>query len=381
MKTKILSLIAMLVIAATANTVDGQRVKIQAVNDDISYSLDLKVVASLFAEARTLDNFERKLNDSDNQISNLDLNSDGDVDYLRVIETSEDGVHLVVIQAILDKDVFQDVATIVTERNSNRRSYVRVIGDPYIYGNNYIIEPYYYETPYLVSWFWSPRYSRYYSPYTWGYYPHYYSYRRPLEINIYLSHVDRYVNHNHSYRYCSNWRSEVAEHVYNKNRRNDYGSRFPERSYTSRNLNTTNRMELDRKSSNVTPNTSRRTFENNSSSRRYDGTNSNRTERNITSTSENSRRRPFVAAPNSHKEARSNQVVRDMPSRSSNERPRIESTRTQSQRIESPRIESTRSEPVKIETHRNQAASGQTSVRESSKSESKNSNARSGGRR
>ena len=74
--------------------------------------------------------FERRLNDDNNQISNLDLNGDGEVDYLRVIETYENDLHLVVIQAILDRDVFQDVATIVVDRDSNSNISVQVIGRP-----------------------------------------------------------------------------------------------------------------------------------------------------------------------------------------------------------------------------------------------------------
>jgi len=40
-----------------------------------------------------LEDFEKKLNNPDTQISNLDLNEDGEVDYLRVIETSKDETH------------------------------------------------------------------------------------------------------------------------------------------------------------------------------------------------------------------------------------------------------------------------------------------------
>lgn len=47
----------------------------------------------------------------------------------------------------------------------------RVIGDPYIYGPYYIIEPVYVYTPSIFSFFWGPRYFRWHSPYYWGYYP------------------------------------------------------------------------------------------------------------------------------------------------------------------------------------------------------------------
>lgn len=55
-----------------------------AQNYDISDNLDLQAVASIFGESNDLEDFERRLNDPSLQISNLDLNRDNYVDYLRV---------------------------------------------------------------------------------------------------------------------------------------------------------------------------------------------------------------------------------------------------------------------------------------------------------
>ena len=89
-----------------------EKTTVTAKNSDISDNLDLRAVATVFGDASNLEDFERRLNDPKTQISNLDLNNDNYVDYLRVIETVEGNVHLVVVQAVLEKDVFQDVATI-----------------------------------------------------------------------------------------------------------------------------------------------------------------------------------------------------------------------------------------------------------------------------
>lgn len=247
MKTRTFSLIAILTLAYTIPGMARQQIQVEAVNNDISYSLDLKAIASIFGDSRDLKDFEKRINDYDSRISNLDLNSDGDVDYLLVIETSENNTHLVVIQAILDRDVFQDVATIVVERDRYRRSNIQIIGDSYIYGTNYIIEPVFYRTPSILSWFWASNYRRWSSPYYWGYYPRYYSYRHPLEINIYLSHVYGRTNHDHYYRYSESWHSRNAYRMYNSIRRNDYSVRYPERSYNKRNTDYTNRYEMDKK--------------------------------------------------------------------------------------------------------------------------------------
>jgi hypothetical protein len=62
---------------------------ITASSDDVSDNLDLEAVASIFGESKDLEDFEKRLNDPKTQISNLDLNNDGEVDYLRIMETSE----------------------------------------------------------------------------------------------------------------------------------------------------------------------------------------------------------------------------------------------------------------------------------------------------
>ncbi|MDD3078716.1 MAG: hypothetical protein PHH37_06395 [Paludibacter sp.] len=246
MRARLASLLAALFIVITAQLSAQTTYTVQAVNDDISYSLDLKAVASIFGESSDLEDFERRLNDYDNQISNLDLNGDGEIDYLRVVETSDNNTHLIVIQAVLDVDVYQDVATIVVDRDEYSRTTVRVVGDPYIYGANYIIQPYYYSTPLFVRWFWSHNYTRWYSPYYWGHYPVYYRYRRPVSINIYMTNINTHINYRNRYRHNSYYRNDHVTNLYKSVGRSDYATRHPERTFSSRNSNMTSRRELDR---------------------------------------------------------------------------------------------------------------------------------------
>lgn len=250
MKAKVASLLVVLFLTTT-QCMAQKRITVEAQSNDISYNLDLKAVASIFGDSRDLEDFERRLNDYDSQISNLDLNNDGEVDYLRVIETSENNVHVVVVQAVLDRDVFQDVATIVVEKNRYNRTYVQVIGDPYMYGDNYIIEPVYYHTPSIFSFFWSRRYHTWRSPYYWGYYPSYYRYRNPFEVNIYLSHIHSHVNHRHNYRYSDYRRNEYSERLQRSISRNDYSQRYPERNFSRRNENIRNKKEIEVRRSDV----------------------------------------------------------------------------------------------------------------------------------
>lgn len=271
MKTKVASLLVVLFVSTISCTAQ-RTITVEAQNSDISNNLDLQAVASTFGESRDLEDFERRLNDYDSQISNLDLNNDGEVDYLRVIENMENNLHVVVIQAILDRDVYQDVATIVVERRANRRTVVQIVGDPYLYGYDYIIEPVYVYTPPIYSFFWGYNYHRWYSPYYYGYYPRHYRYRHPFEVNIYLSHIHSHINHNHRYYYSDRdrYRNEHADRLYNSVRRNDYGTRYPDRNFSSRNNNISSKKDFDRTRQNNTiydrsGSRSGRSFDNNGS--------------------------------------------------------------------------------------------------------------------
>jgi len=106
---------------------------VEATDSDISENLDLEAVASLFGEAEDLEDFEEKLNDPKTQISNLDLNEDGEVDYLRVVEASESETHVVFVQAVIGEDEYQDVATIDVEKDDSGETQVQVVGDVHMY--------------------------------------------------------------------------------------------------------------------------------------------------------------------------------------------------------------------------------------------------------
>jgi len=153
LKSKVLSLVALFFLGF--GTLIAQDITtVEAVSNDISNNLDLEAVASLFGDAKDLEDFEKQLNDPEAHISNLDLNEDGYVDYLRIVELAEDNTHLIAIQAVLGDNQFQDVATIEIEKDHSGKTYVQVVGDVYMYGQDYIIEPYYVHRPIFFRSFW-----------------------------------------------------------------------------------------------------------------------------------------------------------------------------------------------------------------------------------
>jgi len=228
-----------------ANSIFAQnKTTVNANSSEISDNLDLKAVASIFGDSKNLEDFERRLNDPKLKISNLDLNNDNQVDYLRIIESVEGRTHLIIIQAVLEKDIFQDVATIEVEKDNNNRLQVQVVGDVYMYGNNYIYEPIYVHSPVVFSYFWISNYRPYRSAWNWGLYPSYYSYWRPIPIYRYHKNVHIWINYNNRYNYVNVRRSTVAINLHRNLRANSFEVRNPERSFGRRNSSVNNRYEL-----------------------------------------------------------------------------------------------------------------------------------------
>src|SRR5690606_14848596 len=176
MKTKLFTSVLATVLLALVSY--GQDVTtVTATNYDISDNLDLRAVASIFGESKDLADFEYRLNNPKTQISNLDLNRDGRVDYLRVIEAVEADTHQIILQAVLGQDKDLDAPTIEVEKDIRLQTVtVQVVGDVYLYAPNYIYAPVYAVSPVIFTMFWNPLYVAYYSPWYWGYYPSYYSY-------------------------------------------------------------------------------------------------------------------------------------------------------------------------------------------------------------
>ena len=220
---------------------------IYAQNYQIDQDLDLNAVASLFGDSRDLYDFEKRLNDPYYQISNLDLNDDGHVDYLRVIETVDGSFHFIIIQAVIGNRRYQDIATIEVNKSYNQ-TYVQVVGNSYIYGPNYIIEPNYYYQPEIFRIFWQPRYYHaYHSSYRWRHYPSYYRPWRPVPASYYHRHIRKHISHANSYRYAKHRRARYTRKMHNKIRRDDYAQRYPNRSYKRRTSHKKSVKRVDKK--------------------------------------------------------------------------------------------------------------------------------------
>ena len=212
-----------------------QTVTVQAQSYQVSDNLDLEAVAITFGESKNVEDFERRLNDPENRISNLDLNNDGYVDFLRAVELEDKGTHMVVIQAVIGQDLYQDVATVIVEGETKTSATVTIVGNRNIYGDNYVIVPRYTVRPVIFDWFWLPTYVVYRSLWYWDYYPHYYHHYTCLGYHSYHRYIHTW--HTHHHHHCD-FHRPVEYHHHNHHvemhrtiARNDYATQRPNQGY------------------------------------------------------------------------------------------------------------------------------------------------------
>lgn len=103
------------------NSVHAQRVNVYPNSTYVKENLDLNAVAMIFEESTDLADFEEKLNYPQDRISNLDLNDDGKVDYLKVSDKIENNIQIIKIQSEVSPNIYEDVASInIILKNKDR---------------------------------------------------------------------------------------------------------------------------------------------------------------------------------------------------------------------------------------------------------------------
>jgi hypothetical protein len=137
MKTRGLRMLALFLLLVGAMAVRGQVRDEEVPGDNFS----LEGALELFKKSESPQEFEKMLNTQDSKVNNLDLNGDGYIDYVRVIDRNEGSVHTFTLQAVISDSEVQDVAVIALEKKANGKAVLQIIGDEDVYGMETIIEP------------------------------------------------------------------------------------------------------------------------------------------------------------------------------------------------------------------------------------------------
>ena len=104
-------------------------------------NFDLYGALELFKTSANPEAFEKAINSSNNEVNNLDLDANGKVDYVHVIDKTKDDSHSLVLQVAVSKSESQDVAVIEIEKLGVENAHLQIIGDEALYGKDYIVEP------------------------------------------------------------------------------------------------------------------------------------------------------------------------------------------------------------------------------------------------
>ncbi|MFZ1705448.1 MAG: hypothetical protein WAT79_13960 [Saprospiraceae bacterium] len=207
MKTKNFVLVVMLILMSGL-FIHGQDLADNEGTGMPGDNFSLEGALDLFVNAENLEAFEKALNEKDNNITNLDLNEDGETDYIKIISQMSEDVHIFTLQVPVSENENQDIATIFLEKTGKEAAHIQIVGDEDIFGEEIIIEPSSEEKDEEVKknqnvtnrtndvvvvnvWQWpsvryiySPRYRPYVSPWRWRHYPVWWKPWRPLGWNV-----------------------------------------------------------------------------------------------------------------------------------------------------------------------------------------------------
>eukprot|EP01041_Mallomonas_annulata_P032219 gene32219-54661_t len=96
-------------------------------------NLNLYAALKLFQESKTLEDFEKAINDPEQKINNLDLDGDDQIDYINVLDKVKDDVHSITLRVNINSREQQDIAVFVVTKESDNRVYIQVVGDEDLY--------------------------------------------------------------------------------------------------------------------------------------------------------------------------------------------------------------------------------------------------------
>ncbi len=224
MKTRrVVRTLMLVLLMAGWTAVNAQESREEVPGDHFS----LEGALELFKKSASPEEFEQLLNSPKSEVNNLDLNGDGDIDYIRVIDRNEGNVHAFILQAVISDNESQDIAVIELEKLSDGKAVLQITGDADIYGIETIIEPTEevrvnagtsISRVYVNVWTWpsvqyvyNPYYDGWSSPWNWSYRPIWWNPWRPIAYSYYYP---RWQSYRPYYSVCYTHRVHYAQQLY-----------------------------------------------------------------------------------------------------------------------------------------------------------------------
>lgn len=167
-----------------------------SIESNTTAGFDVNRLADMVKTSTDPQVLEKAINNPANQINNLDLDKDGNIDYLKVTEPGKNELNVV---DDISKDQSVTVASIKVNPTDNNQADLNIQGNPTYVGDNYMYHSHFGLTDFLLfSYLMRPH--PYYMPmYHYGYYPSYYSRSRVI-TNYRTSTPSPSVNRSYSNR-------------------------------------------------------------------------------------------------------------------------------------------------------------------------------------
>lgn len=151
-------------------------------------NLNLQALGELVKNSTSAQDIEDKLNQQ-GSINNLDLNNDGNVDYIKVTEYGEGNQKGFSFTVDLPNNESQEIATIEVQKGSDGAQ-MNIQGNHQLYGNNHYYQSHYSLTDMMIMSYLFSYHRPYYSPYHYGYYPNYYRSYRSAPYSSYRTRME-----------------------------------------------------------------------------------------------------------------------------------------------------------------------------------------------
>ena len=110
-------------------------------SDMLGEDFDLEALPGILQEVNTFEELEKAINDSTSDINNLDLDQNGEVDYVLIHEYEDGDSHVAFLRVAMSEDEYQDIASIEMEKQSATTASFQIVGNEKLYGEDYILEP------------------------------------------------------------------------------------------------------------------------------------------------------------------------------------------------------------------------------------------------
>jgi hypothetical protein len=176
MKKSFIALVFVALLAGCSQPPERNNVTIQ---NNTTAGFDVNKLADLVKTSTDPQVLEKAINDPNNHINNLDLDKDGNIDYLKVNEPGKN--ELDVIDDV-SKDQSVTVASVKVNPTDNNTADLNIQGNPQYVGDNYYYHSHFTFTDFLLMSYLMRPHSYYMPMYHYGYYPSSYSRTRVSQV-------------------------------------------------------------------------------------------------------------------------------------------------------------------------------------------------------